>query len=225
MIWQKQTRHALEKNNEMIRNLFPDREFDFDVQLPEHPRAAESFRQLLGSHDASPEKTQGKKWIGIAPGARWESKQWEPEFFARMICRMAEKQPDSQFVIFGSPNEENIAKTILAHTGNVPVINLAGQTSMTQLMEGIRAMDLFIANDSGPMHIAAATGTPVAALFGPTRPDLTGPYTERKLIFQPQLTCIYCFKRYCDDTKCHRAIDPDEAAIQSLTLIKETKRS
>ena len=77
----------------------------------------------------------------------------------------------------------------------------------------------------GAGEIAAAAGTPVAALFGPTRPDLTGPYTERKLIFQPQLTCIYCFKRYCVDTKCHRAIDPDEAAIQSLTLIKETNRS
>ncbi len=224
MTWPEQTFHALEKNNQMIQSLYPDQHFDFNFQLPEHPAALASFHQLLEKQKDTIRKIKGKKWIGIAPGARWDSKQWEPEFFARMIRYMAQKQPDSVFFIFGSADEAASAGIILENTGNIPVINLTGMTGMLQLVEGIRAMDLLIANDSGPMHIAASAGTPVAAFFGPTRPDLTGPYTERKRIFQPQLTCICCFKRYCESKECHRAIDPDAAAEQSLTLMEEISR-
>ena len=199
-------------------------EYDGALYEPEHPAALASFHQLLEKQKDTIRKIKGKKWIGIAPGARWDSKQWEPEFFARMIRYMAQKQPDSVFFIFGSADEAASAGIILENTGNIPVINLTGMTGMLQLVEGIRAMDLLIANDSGPMHIAASAGTPVAAFFGPTRPDLTGPYTERKRIFQPQLTCICCFKRYCESKECHRAIDPDAAAEQSLTLMEEISR-
>ena len=92
---------------------------------------------------------------------------------------------------------------------------------MGELLETVRLSSLMICNDSGPMHIAAALGVPVVAMFGPTDPVLTGPYCEKKSVFIPETACIRCFLRYCKDSRCHALIDPEEVAAASCKLLME----
>ena len=75
--------------------------------------------------------------------------------------------------------------------------NLAGQTDLFQLAELYRRCDVVISNDSGPMHLAAAVGTPVVAIFGPTDPALTGPYGDGHVVLRARIPCSPCFKDYC----------------------------
>ena len=94
---------------------------------------------------------------------------------------------------------------------------------MGELLETVRLSSLMICNDSGPMHIAAALGVPVVAMFGPTDPALTGPYCEKKSVFVPEIACKRCFLRYCKDSRCHAMTDPEAVAAASCNLL--SKRS
>ena len=90
---------------------------------------------------------------------------------------------------------------------------------MGELLETVRLSSLMVCNDSGPMHIAAALGIPVVAMFGPTDPALTGPYCEKKIVFVPEIACNRCFLRYCKDSRCHDSIDPEAVAGASFNLL------
>ena len=79
-------------------------------------------------------------------------------------------------------------------------LNLAGKTDLAQLAELYRRCALLITNDSGPMHIAAAVGTPVVAIFGPTDPALTGPYGKQHVVLRAGIPCSPCLKPYCTHT-------------------------
>jgi ADP-heptose:LPS heptosyltransferase len=77
-----------------------------------------------------------------------------------------------------------------------------GKTDLKSLIEIIRGARFMVSNDSGPMHIAAALGVPVFAIFGPTDPKRTGPYGEGHTIIREDISCAPCFKKKCDDIKC-----------------------
>jgi len=80
-------------------------------------------------------------------------------------------------------------------------LNLAGQTSLPELVEWIRLSELMICNDTGPMHIAAALGKPVVAMFGPTDPRRTGPYRQTQDVIQVELPCVPCFSAACANAR------------------------
>ncbi|MBR6239863.1 MAG: glycosyltransferase family 9 protein, partial [Lentisphaeria bacterium] len=101
----------------------------------------------------------------------------------------------------------------------LPVASICGGTTVGELLEVIRMSVLTVCNDSGPMHIAAALGVPVAAVFGPTDPALTGPYCEKKSVFVPEITCICCFLRYCNHSRCHAGVDPAHFAESAVNLL------
>ncbi|MCG3714878.1 glycosyltransferase family 9 protein, partial [Aliarcobacter butzleri] len=111
-----------------------------------------------------------KPTLGINPGATYGSaKRWYPEEFAKIAIEMSKKY---DIVIFGGPSETNIAKDIeneLVSKGITNYQNLAGKTTIPELIEKIAGLDLFITNDSGPMHIAAAYKVKTIAIFGPTK--------------------------------------------------------
>lgn len=95
-------------------------------------------------------------------------------------------------------------------------LNLAGSTDLHEMIEWLRLSDLVVTNDTGPMHIAAAMHRPVVALFGPTNPDLTGPYGQRQNVMQSTSPpCIPCMKGTCNFSEplaCLRAITPHNVA-------------
>jgi len=145
----------------------------------------------------------GASIIGINPGATFgSSKRWFPERFAEAADRLAENA-GAGVIIFGGPQEVSIAGEIAGRMTNKPVV-AAGRTTLRELVALIERCDLFITNDSGPMHIAAALDRPVVALFGSTSPEATGPYCRNHRIVRPAGTdCAPCFKR-----KCHKAGTP-----------------
>ena len=140
-----------------------------------------------------------KKVLGINPGASYGSaKRWYPEEFAKVASKLS-KQYD--IVIFGGPVEADIALDIeksLIQSGVNNYRNIAGKTTIPELIENISNVDLFITGDSGPMHLAAAFQVPTVAIFGPTKDDETSQWmNDKSVIVKKNLDCQPCMKRTC----------------------------
>ncbi|MGE5239386.1 MAG: lipopolysaccharide heptosyltransferase II [Chloroflexota bacterium] len=176
--------------------------------------------------------------LGVNPGATFGSaKRWLPERFAEVGWRFIREMGGS-VVVFGGKAETGIAqeveRIILDRLdGSLPRVvtieplprelfmNLAGHTSLRGLSALIAECDLILTNDSGPMHVAYAVGTPLVALFGSTDPALTGPLGESDEVIKPSLSCSPCFERSCPEQtlRCMRDISAGEvyAAVRRLT--------
>ena len=141
----------------------------------------------------------------LAPGARWKTKRWPPERFGEVAALLPFKS-----IIVGSKSDEELSKKVVERSrGNA--VSLAGKTGLQELTGIIKGARFLLSNDSGPMHIAAALGTPVFAVFGPTSPTRTGPYPagdadKRHTIIKEDIPCAPCFKKTCKDLKCMEAI-------------------
>lgn len=209
-------RHAVEKNCAMIRDFCGSERISCYYSLPEVDKYASAAKILLSKNGLSE-----KKYVAIAPGARWETKQWPPEFFAAAAGCIAEQLPDHEFVLLGSPAEKELCDQVHKAANNIHITNLSGQTTPGELVEVIRHAELLICNDSGPMHIAAATGTRVLAMFGPTDPSLTGPYGPQCKVIQPELDCICCLSKSCNMRRCHKAVEPRDLAKTAIQLLQQ----
>jgi heptosyltransferase-2 len=137
--------------------------------------------------------------LGINPGASYGSaKRWYPEEFAKVASELSSRY---DIVIFGGPGEKDIAIDIeksLLEKGIDNYQNLAGNTSIPELINHISKLDLFITGDSGPMHVAAAFNIPTVAIFGPTKDDETSQWmNEKSIIVKKNLGCQPCMKRTC----------------------------
>lgn len=100
------------------------------------------------------------------------------------------------------------------------MIDLAGVTSLRELACLIKVCDVLITNDSGPMHIAAAFGRPLVALFGSTDEELTGPYGYKESVIRKKVSCSPCFKRTCPiDFRCMTQISVDEVVEKVLSHV------
>jgi len=140
-----------------------------------------------------------KKILGINPGASYGSaKRWYPQEFAKVASELSSEY---DIVIFGGPGETDIAGDIgraLIDSGVKNYKNLAGNTTITELINKIASLDLFITGDSGPMHIAAAFQVPTVAIFGPTKDKETSQWMNKKsIIVKKNLDCQPCMKRTC----------------------------
>jgi len=151
-----------------------------------------------------------KPTIGINPGATYGSaKRWYPEEFAKVANEIGKSY---DIIIFGGPGEEDIANDIEKNLTIKNYQNLCGKLSIQELCEKIGGLELFITNDSGPMHIAAAFGAKIVALFGPTKYTETSPYNTSYKIVTKDLECAPCMKRECPlgHHECMKLITADE---------------
>lgn len=149
------------------------------------------------------------KLIGINPGAAYgSSKCWPPERFRALVEKIL-NETENTVVLFG----DNAIKPLVEQIGNGlgdRVINMAGRTTIRELMALIKTCDAFLSNDSGPMHIAAALDVPLVALFGSTNPTKTGPYKNGTVIYK-QTFCSPCYRRTCPiDFQCMLKISVNE---------------
>lgn len=165
-----------------------------------------------------------KPTLGINPGATYGSaKRWYPEEFAKIAIEMSKKY---DIVIFGGPAETNIAKDIeneLVSKGITNYQNLAGKTTIPELIEKIAGLDLFITNDSGPMHIAAAYKVKTIAIFGPTKFTETNQWNNPNgEIVTKNLDCAPCMKRVCP-LKHHNCMKNITAADVLNVIVKLEK--
>jgi heptosyltransferase II len=164
--------------------------------------------------------------VGMAPGAAYGgAKRWPPERFAAVVEALATEH-DAVCVLFGSAHDGPTAATIereLATLGPTPgarrVISLVGRTDLPHLAGVLAHCRAFLSNDSGAMHVAAAVGTPVAALFGPTNEHETAPMAARSIVLSAPVHCRPCMLRECPlDHRCMTGIEPAAvtAAIGAL---------
>jgi lipopolysaccharide heptosyltransferase II len=152
----------------------------------------------------------GRVIVGINPGGDRANRRWAPERFA-WVAEEIIGRFNAAVIILGGPAEVPIASDIV---GRIPsdVLNLAGKTPVDALPYIISRMDLLLTNDSGPMHIAAATKTPLIALFGPEDPKLFGPYTSPELyrVIHKELPCRPCGDKRCTSLSCLKMITAEE---------------
>ncbi len=162
--------------------------------------------------------TPQHRLVGINPGAAYGSaKCWLPNRFREVTERLL-GQEDIRIIYFGDQASMPLVKEICQGLPS-PVINLAGLTSLRELTCLIKLCSVLLTNDSGPMHLAAALGTPVVALFGSTSEVVTGPYKTGTVIHK-HVECSPCYKRVCPiDFRCMKKIEADEvyeAILKSL---------
>lgn len=162
--------------------------------------------------------------VGINPGATYGfTKRWHTERFTE-VAKMVIEELNGSIIIFGRDSEKVIADEIIGGLQNPTkekVMSMAGKTSLRELISLISEVDVFVSNDSGPMHIAYAVGTPLIAIFGSTDPALTGPPPDGNIILKKEIKCSPCFERECKEERliCMDAITVDEVfnAIRQLT--------
>jgi heptosyltransferase-2 len=169
--------------------------------------------------------------VGLNPGAEYgPAKRWPVESFATAANELY-RQISCEFLIFGGPNETALASRLegllRAPKANGHVQVLAGKTTLRELMASLRLCHVLITNDTGPMHVAAALGTPVVVPFGSTSPELTGPGLPgdtRHHFIQSDAPCSPCFLRECPiDFRCMRNITPALIVTEVLAVLRQSR--
>lgn len=199
-------RHAVDEIMDVVRYLgLPDLPPVFPMTVP---------MQLAG--EPAPR-------IALLPFTRWPSKQWPMLSFARVGRELRESLGASVYIM-GSRAEREQADKLEKDLGG-KAVNMAGKTTMAQMAGLLREMDLVIANDSGPMHLAVAMGTPVLALYGPTDPVRTGPYGRLQCVLKGKLLCQPCFAARCRfrDNSCMLTITPENVVQAATAALLENK--
>ena len=161
----------------------------------------------------------GGPFIGINPGAAFgPAKCWPADRYGEMAAKLYRRH-GAQFVVFGTQADVETVATITSY-GDDFIHGLAGKTTLAQAMALIGVCDAFVTNDSGLMHVGAATSTPLVAIFGSTDSVATGPFSERAVVLQKKLACSPCLKKTCSlDFKCMLDISVEEVAEAVSKLI------
>jgi heptosyltransferase-2 len=170
-----------------------------------------------------------KPLIALNPGAAYgSSKRWPPERFAEVANKII-TELNGSVLLLGGPKEAGIADDILKHVDPslvtpASLMNLAGRTSLRELMAIIAESDVLVTNDSGPMHIGYAVGTPLVAIFGSTSPEHTGPVNRTDIVIRKSIACSPCFERECkkNNLACMDFITSEEvySAVKKLVVTK-----
>ena len=150
-----------------------------------------------------------QKWVMIHPAARYWFKAWPAERFAGLSDALIER--GLKVVLIGHSDDQGIGEVVQG-TAKHKLILLIGQTSLLELAGLMKRCSLFIGNDGGPMHMAAAVGCPVVALFGPTDPAVWGPKGKQTVVLYKGLDCRDCFYPGCfrGESSCMKQISVDE---------------
>ena len=160
--------------------------------------------------------------VGISPSGGWSSKRCEPEKFAEIADSIVEKY-GAKILIVGGPGDEKDADLIKRTMRNDALI--AHRTTLRQMAALITHLNVLISNDSGPMHISTAVGTPVLSLHGPTNPYLQGPFGNGNVWVRfDELDCIECNLLECPrNHECFRELSVDKVLKKFESVLKTNK--
>jgi lipopolysaccharide heptosyltransferase II len=170
--------------------------------LPAIPRAAAELRT-----------------VGLCPGAEYgPAKRWP--YFGGAARILAEKY-QLNWLIFGTAGERELAENVAQQIGS-NATNLAGKTSLADLVRELQRCQVLLTNDTGTMHLAAHLGVPTVAIFGSTEPALTGPIGQGHLVIRHQVECSPCFLRTCPiDFRCMERVKAADvvAAVEKMLVL------
>lgn len=171
----KNCKHIIEINLSLVEALGA-RASKWEFPLPDQPQDRETVQAKL-------ERLGTKEFVIVNPGGGWKSKRWPPANYAEMIAALASQMP-FDFLVTGSPQEEGVAREIIA-LANVPRAKWFSSTLLQFVALGRRAR-LLIGGDTGPLHLAAAVGTPIVALFNANdprnTPERNGPFNPADIV-------------------------------------------
>jgi heptosyltransferase-3 len=160
-----------------------------------------------------------RSWVVIQPGARYWFKAWPPERFAELADRLTDRCA-CQVLVGGSPQEAALTQVVVNHAKS-RLLSIAGRSDVRTLAALLKRSSLFVGNDTGAMHIAAAVGAPVVGLFGPSNPMEWGPRGGPAETIYKGLDCRTCFHPTCrrGEENCMKLITVEEvvaAAVRQL---------
>lgn len=203
--------HALTRNLMMVRALgVPVAEVAYRLLVTDADRAA------VGKMFKEKGVEGNRPLVAINPVAQWPTKLWPEDRFALLADRLLERY-DVSVVFTGGGGDRRVVARIIGAMRR-PALDLSGRTSLKQLAALYRRARLVVSTDTGPMHLAAAVGTPVVALFGPTAAWRTGPFGSGHQIVRAPAPCAPCFKRRCDAGGCMNRISVERvlAAVDKI---------
>lgn len=205
--------HVVERNLGLLAPLGIDAVLPrFDMpSWPSARRSMEAFVASLGA-DAAP--------VVINPGAGWPSKVWAEDRFATVARRLAVEHGRRVVVVWGGGAEHAAAARIAAASGAI----LAPQTSLQELAELCRLAGLFVSSDTGPLHLAAAVGTPCVGLFGPVPAVRNGPFGEGHAAIEPPAAARPPWHDRKTDARAMAAIGADEVVTAAATVLARRAR-
>lgn len=206
-------RHAVDWYLEVLNVLEVPIHWNF-TWLPERPAVAAEVKRKW--------HTETARWIALQPGARWANKRWPIENYTELVRQLASALPHFKFAILGDEADRELG-TAVGRVDSQRCLDLTGKISLPEMVEWIRLSELVIGNDTGPMHVAAALGKPLVAIFGPTEPRRTGPYRQLRGVVQANLPCVPCLKPRCSYFKpleCLRAISPAALLAHAEATLK-----
>jgi heptosyltransferase-1 len=173
--------------------------------------------QIVSGGGQKPER----RFVAVNPIAFWETKLWEEEKFAELCDRIRLEMGIHVILTGGAAGPLDRIRMRM----KTEAVNLGGRTTLRELACLYRQAALVITTDSGPMHIAAAVGTPLVALFGPTDPVRTGPYGPGHRVIRRGLACMPCFRKRCDTKQCMREIAVEEVLTAAKEILAGMGRS
>lgn len=180
----------------------------------------QSLQKLLEAEGVS----ANDKLIGVNLGTTWRTKQWDVRNFVTVITQISNVVPDVKIILTGSTLEQTLIEEL---PQSKSTINLVGKTDILQLGALLERCEVCLTCDSGPMHIAAAVGTPNVALFGPTSPIRHQPYGTGHTVIEKPVSCRPCYKRTChrQDTPylCMQEIETTEVVQALATKLNQKK--
>ncbi|MEO2002660.1 MAG: glycosyltransferase family 9 protein [Candidatus Poribacteria bacterium] len=149
--------------------------------------------------------------VGMHLATTWSTKRWAPERFAAVARSLVAS--GARVIITGVVSDTPLRDAFMYDARDLDIVDAVGRPDLFQLAALIERCDAYVTADSGPMHIAAAVGTPTVALFGPTSPDRHGPVGLSHSVVQASLPCRPCYRRGCklrDKNLCMESIEPDD---------------
>jgi lipopolysaccharide heptosyltransferase I len=179
--------HVIDRNLSMLKAIgvrMPDIEFPLEERSP-HVVVEARWRLGIG---------EGKRFALLNPGAAWPNKRWPPVYFGE-VSRELSKRHDLRSLVLWGPGEEQIAGAVAAASDNTAAIS--PPATIADLVSLTKAAALMISGDTGPMHIAGASGTPLVGIFGPTDPQRNGPWAEDDLVVSRYRSCVCHYQRQC----------------------------
>lgn len=212
-------KHELEYNLDLLRPLGIETK-DKKLYMPLRLESEEWIQAILRQEGVGPRD----KLLAIHPGASCPSKVWPEDRFARVADSLAEKYGFKVLLVAG-PKDLKKAEGVLKNIKH-PVINLAGRTSVSQLASVLKRCSLFISNDSGPVHISSAVGTPVISIFGRNQKGLSpkrwGPTGLKDRIVHKEVGCIECLAHNCvKEFACLKAISVDDVVGVADSILQD----
>ena len=140
----------------------------------------------------------GNRYVLVNPGAAWPNKRWPPERYGA-VARAIDEQHGLKTIVSWGPGEEPLAQEVVRESSGAAL--LSPRTSITDLLALIREATLMIAGDTGPMHVAAALGTPIVGIYGPTRPSRNGPWAPADITISRDDVCRCHHLRRCTQAR------------------------